>query len=171
MSDTAPTRPDDQPSRSGRLLALVRKLIDYGRELAATVRQRVTSDSGFARSRFGTADLGVIFARIARGLQLAQALEARVLSRAAALDKGPRPRRARSAPRPKPSASPPAEAAEPRLAQLPTAQQIAAEACHRAVMSVFKGGGRRFSSDANNAIEGGGSDAGRHGGGRALSDG
>jgi hypothetical protein len=77
----------------------------------------------------------VIVARIARGLLLAQALEARVLSRAAALDEGPRPRRARSAP--KPSASPPTEAAEPRLAQVPTAQQIAAEVRRRPIGAVI----------------------------------
>ena len=110
----------------GRLLALVRKLIDYGRELAATVRQRITSDPVFARTSFGTADLAVIFARIARGLLLAQALEERVVRRAAWLDKGPTPRRVPPTLKPKLPASPPAEASDPRLAQLPTAEQIAA---------------------------------------------
>jgi hypothetical protein len=119
-------QPDPQPSRSGRLLSLIRKLIDYGTALAATVRQRVAADPIFATTSFGTADLAVIFARIARGLQLAQALEARVFRRAASLDKGPRPRRARAAPGPRPPAAPPAEAADPRLAHLPTAEQIAA---------------------------------------------
>ncbi len=131
------TEPEPQPSRSGRLLALVRKLIDYGRELAATVRQRVASDPSFARTSFGTSDLAVIFARITRGLQLAQALEARVLSRAAALDKGPRACRARSTPPAKPTASPPVEAAEPHLAQLPTAEQIAAEVRRRPIGAVI----------------------------------
>ena len=50
-------QPDPQPSRSGRLLVLIRKLIDYGTALAATVRQRVTADPIFARTGFGTADL------------------------------------------------------------------------------------------------------------------
>jgi hypothetical protein len=118
------TQPDPQPSRSGRLLSLVRKLIDYGTALVATVRQRVASDPIFARTSFGTADLAVIFARIARGLHLAQALEARVLRRAAWLDKEPRPRTARPAPRP--PASPAAQPSDPRLAHLPTAEQIAA---------------------------------------------
>jgi hypothetical protein len=118
------TQPDLQPSRSGRLLSLIRKLIDYGTTLVATVRQRVASDPIFASTGFGTADLAVIFARIARGLHLAQALEARVLRRAAWLDKGPRPRAARPAPKPEPPASPPAEASDPRLAHLPTAEQI-----------------------------------------------
>jgi hypothetical protein len=138
MSESPPpTIEERKPSRSERLLALVRKLIDYGRELAATFRQRVASDAGFAKTHFGTADLAVIFARIARGLLLARALEARVLNRAVALDERPKPRRARSAPRPRPSASPPAGAAEPRLAQLPTAEQIAAEVRRRPIGAVI----------------------------------
>ena len=36
--------PPTQPSRSARLLDLVRKLIDYGKELAATIRQRAFTD-------------------------------------------------------------------------------------------------------------------------------
>ena len=94
------TQPGPQPSRSGRLLSIIRKLIDYGTALAARVRQRIAADPSFARTSFGTADLAVIFARIARGLHLAQALEARVLRRAAWLDQGPRPRTARPAPKP-----------------------------------------------------------------------
>src|SRR6476659_9984879 len=131
------TQPDPQPSRSGRLLSLIRKLIDYGTALAATVRQRVAADPVFARTGFGTADLAVIFARIARGLHLAQALEARVLRRATWLDQGPRPRTARPAPKPRPPVSPPARASDPRLAHLPTAEQIAAEARRRPIGAVI----------------------------------
>ena len=36
--------PPTQPSRSANLLGLVRKLIDYGKELAATIRQRAFTD-------------------------------------------------------------------------------------------------------------------------------
>jgi hypothetical protein len=129
------TEPDPQPSRSGRLLSLIRKLIDYGTALAATVRQRVAADPIFARTGFGTADLAVIFARIARGLHLAQALEARVLRRAAWLDQGPRPRTAR--PKPRPPASPPAEAPDSRLAHLLTAEQIAALVRRRPIGAVI----------------------------------
>ena len=92
MSAAAET-PATEPSPSGRLLGLVRKLIDYGRELAATIRQRTTTDPIFARCRFGTTDLAQIFVCIARGLQLANALEARVLRSAAQLDAGPAPGR------------------------------------------------------------------------------
>jgi hypothetical protein len=48
--------PVPEPSPSGRLLDLVRKLIDYGREL----RQRTAADPLFGTIRFGTADLVVI---------------------------------------------------------------------------------------------------------------
>jgi hypothetical protein len=125
MSAAAPAQSDTKPSRSGRLLALVRKLIDYAQELAETARERVATI--FAKTNFGNSDLAAIFRRIARGLLLAQALEARVLSRAAALDKGPRPCRARSAPKRNQPTSPPARETEPLLAKLPTPEQIATQ--------------------------------------------
>ena len=125
----------DQPSRSGRLLNLVRKLIDYGRELAATIRQRTVTEPIFAKVRFGTTDLALIFARIARGLLLADALEARVLRRAAHLDAGPRPSRARSTARA--PAAPRVAETDPRLASLPTAAEIAAEVRRRPIGAVI----------------------------------
>ena len=72
------------PAALGRVLSLVRKLIDYGRQLAGTVHQRAAAP-GFAlfARPFGTADLAVIFARIADGLRRAMALEARLCQRAA----------------------------------------------------------------------------------------
>ena len=85
----------------------------------------------------GTADLAVIFARITHGLLLAEALEARLLRRAAVLDKGPRPRLARSTPRPTSPAPPPAQASDPHLADLPTAEQIAAEVRRRPIGAVI----------------------------------
>jgi hypothetical protein len=140
MPAAAPAQPETQPSRSGRLLALVRKLIDYGKELAATVRQRVAAEPSFARTSFGTADLAVIFARIARALLLAQALEARVLRRATWLDKGPRPLRTRSPHKPKPPVSPLVVVTEPHqspLAHLPTAEEIAAQMRRRPIGAVI----------------------------------
>jgi hypothetical protein len=127
--------PTPQPSRSGGLLALVRKLIDYRRELAATIRQRTAADPIFAKARFGTADLALILARIARGLHLAGALEARVLRRAAHLDARPRPGKPRSAATP-PTAPRVAEA-DPRPAGLPTPEQIAAEIRRRPIGAVI----------------------------------
>ena len=137
MSAAAETpAPTTEPSRSGRLLNVVRKLINFGRELVATVRERATTEPRFAKARFGTTDLALIFARIARGLLLAHALEARVLQRAAHLDAGPRPARARSAAR----AAAAARAAEPvdaGLGHLPTTEQIAAEVRRRPIGAVI----------------------------------
>ena len=42
----------DKPSRAGRLLSLVRKLIDYAKELAVTFQQRGAIDPGLATYRF-----------------------------------------------------------------------------------------------------------------------
>src|SRR5271169_5655963 len=131
--------PITQPSRSGRLLGLVRKLIDYGRELAVTLRRRTAAEPFFAKACFGTTDLALILARIIRGLRLADALEARVLQRAADLDAGRRPVRARSAAR-SPAAPRVAETAaeaDPRLARLPTPEQIAAEVRRRPIGAVI----------------------------------
>ena len=67
----------DMPSRLGRVLNLVRKLIDYGKQLAATVQQRAaTPGFAFLVRPFGTADIAVILARITRGLRRAAMLEA-----------------------------------------------------------------------------------------------
>ena len=137
MSAAAETpAPTTEPSRSGRLLDLVRKLIVYGRELAATIRQRTAADPFFIKACFNTIDLAVILARIARGLLLAEALEARVLRGAAQLDAEPARGRARPAPR-APAVPRVAAEADPRLAGLPTAEQIAAEARRRPIGAVI----------------------------------
>ena len=80
----APTGPDlPPPSRSGRLLSLVRRLIDYGKQLAATVQQRAgTPGFAFLVRPFGTADIAVILARITCGLRRAAMLEAKLCKRA-----------------------------------------------------------------------------------------
>jgi hypothetical protein len=124
-----------QPSRSGRLLNLVRKLIDYGRELAATIRRRTVAEPMFGMVRFGTTDLTLILTRIARGLLLANALEARVLLRAAHLDAGRRTSRERSAARA--PAAPRVAETDPHLASLPTPEQIAAEVRRRPIGAVI----------------------------------
>jgi hypothetical protein len=58
----------DKPSRAGRLLSLVRKLIDYAKELAVTFQQRGATDPGLATYRFRTSDIRQILGCIARGL-------------------------------------------------------------------------------------------------------
>jgi hypothetical protein len=144
---TAPKPPHPKPSQAsaatpaalGRVLSVVRRLIDYGRQLAGKVQSRAAAP-GFAlfARPFGTADLAVILARITNGLRRATALEARLCQRAArGLDLAPTPIRLpaarglcaarQSAPpdvQPEPQSADPAE--DPSLAHLPTEEEIAA---------------------------------------------
>jgi hypothetical protein len=135
----APTAPDlPPPSRSGRLLGLVRRLIDYGKQLAATLRQRVVpNDTTDLVCIFGTDHLPLILARIAQGLHRAALLEDRIARTAARLDAEPQPK---PAPTPRASSRSEAQPPSPRraeppqptdaatlLANLPTPEQIAAK--------------------------------------------
>jgi hypothetical protein len=146
---TAPDPPraaPTTPSRLGRVLSLVRRLIDYGKQLVGTLHQRAAAP-GFARfaSPFGTADLAVILARITGGLRRAAALEARLCRRAARgqdltpspirlpAPRGPRPARQVAPPEPQPAD----QAEDPRLARLPTEAEIAAEVRRRPVGAVI----------------------------------
>jgi hypothetical protein len=138
------------PTAIGRVLSLVRKLIDYGRQLAGTVQHRATAP-GFAlfARPFGTADLTVIFARIADGLRRAVALEARLCQRAArGQDLAPTPVREPAVRGPRvtqqitpqdaqPEPQPANHTEDPRLAHLPTAEEIAAEVRRRPVGAVI----------------------------------
>ncbi|HME26835.1 MAG TPA: hypothetical protein VKI44_36855 [Acetobacteraceae bacterium] len=123
-----------------RLLGLVRKLIDHGKQLAAAVGQRsLSNDPVLTGCRFGTSDIALILSRITLALHRATALEARLLRSAARPDPKPQPPRA-SPPRtpraPREAPQEPAEA-DPRLARLPTPEQIAAEIRHRPVGAVI----------------------------------
>jgi hypothetical protein len=84
MDPDPPRAGTDTPSRIGRVLGVLRRLIDYGRHLASTVQQRAAAP-GFSRLArpFGTADLAVILARITAGLHRAATLESRLCQRAA----------------------------------------------------------------------------------------
>ena len=111
--------------RLGRLLALVRKLIDYGRELTATLQ----CDPASRPRQFGTGDIALILARIAQGLNRARALEERLVRNAGRLDAPPRPR---SAPAPHRArgtqqSAPCSHSHASLLADLPTPEQIAAQ--------------------------------------------
>ena len=153
----APTTDPDPPRASaavpaalGRVLSLVRKLIDYGRQLASTVQQRAAAP-GFAlfAKPFGTADLAVILARITNGLRRAAALEARLCRRAARgqdltpspirlpVARGPRPARQVAPPDSRPEPHPGNPTEDPRLARLPTEEKIAAEVRRRPVGAVI----------------------------------
>jgi len=141
------TEPDAKPSRSVRLLCLIRRLIDYGRELAATLHQRGATDPRFAARSFGIADLALILLRIKRGLLRANALEARLAQNAAKLDAGPRPRSTPAQRKPPPAPSPDqAEAHGPAVPrtedpdaplELPTEAEIAAWVRRRPIGAVI----------------------------------
>jgi hypothetical protein len=147
MSAAAPD-PAPQPSRSFGLLVLVRALIDYGRELAGALREHGTAALGLSIRHFGTDDVALILARIAHGLHLAAALEARITATAPRLDADPKPHRAPSqskprAPRtlaPRDDAAAPLAALVPGLDPwicLPTPEQIAAEVRRRPIGAVI----------------------------------
>src|ERR1700758_5051370 len=92
MSDAAATA-DLPPSRSGRLLALVRKLVDYGKQLATQFRERPAANDPRHLPRFyGTSDIAVILARIAQGLLRARYLEEKITSLATRIDSNPPPK-------------------------------------------------------------------------------
>ena len=121
--DPATARAPTQ-SRTGRLLGLLRKLIDYGLELACSLQQNPAVATLIIVARhFGTRDIALILARITRGLQLAGELEARLVhrplpeARLQDLFRIPADR----APRTTPPAAP-----RPQLPDMPTAEEIAA---------------------------------------------
>jgi hypothetical protein len=130
----------DAPTRTGRLLGLVRALIDYGRQLAGTLQQRTSATNLADVTRnFGTIDIGEILARITRGLLRAAALETRLASR---LAREPAAPAAPSIPSPRqPRAGPPvdrgASTADPRPTRLPTPEDIAAEVRRRPIGAVI----------------------------------
>lgn len=72
------------PTNLGRVLALVRCLIGFGRRFADNLRQGGIAGLEFSyrAGLFGTADVATILLRIARGLRRAAALEALLLARA-----------------------------------------------------------------------------------------
>ena len=90
------------PTRKGRFLNAVRRLIGYGKVLVETLRQPAASPSVRTITRcFGSSDIAAILVRIARGLHRAAALEAWLITwvprRAAASARAPAPRQPRAA--------------------------------------------------------------------------
>jgi hypothetical protein len=147
----APPLPASTPSRAAGLLGLVRKLTDYGTFLAGTLRQRGLGDHPIVHGlQFGTTNITLILARIARGLLRAAALEALLNRNAARLDAPPpsstaqsrQPAAARSAasgpsaPR-RPASRDRTEDDDALLAQMPTPEQIAAEIRRRPIGEVI----------------------------------
>jgi hypothetical protein len=140
MSDVASTADIPPPSRTGRLLALVRKLVDYGKQLASTFREQPTpNDPRHLTRLYGTSDITLILARIAQGLLRARYLEEKITAAAARLDARPLPKSAPAprtpralpcaaqprTPRPQPTPQPPDTSL--LLANLPTPDLIAAK--------------------------------------------
>jgi hypothetical protein len=129
MSAAATTADLPPPSRSSRLLTLVRKLVDYGKHLAATLGQRAVHDdtTGLA-STFSTSDLPLILARIAVGLLRARYLEEKITRTAARLDAKPQPSPCTPRALPREAQPPsPRQDTNPNLTALPTPEQIAAK--------------------------------------------
>ena len=119
------------PTNIGRLIILVRLLINFGNVLANALQQD-PDISHFPKTNFGRMDIRQIFARIVRGLQLAYALEAKLNSLAArgrdltpTLDPPPIPPSA-AKPAAKPTIPRPPRPADPDIIEMPTAAEIAA---------------------------------------------
>jgi hypothetical protein len=135
--DPQPDRPDagaDAPTRTGLLVGLVRKLIDYGKGLASALQQHVAGTPlPEAADYFSPGNVALILAQITRGLLRAAALHAWLLTR------GDRPAR------PTPSSVPPPRKPRPRrparrpqdlaslLAHPPTPEESAAEVRRRPI--------------------------------------
>jgi hypothetical protein len=124
------------PTRRGRFLNAVRRLIGYGKALVETLRQPVASPSlpTFARC-FGSNDITAILARIARGLHRAAALEAWLITwvprRQAAYARAPAPRQPHAA---QPEAQ---RADDAGPAQPPTLEDIVARDRRRPIGAVI----------------------------------
>jgi hypothetical protein len=131
------------PTRIGRVLAVVRMLIGYGKQVAEAVQRRAGQTILVTGTLpFGTLDPAAILARIACGLRRAAALEARLTGYAERGRDLPPPRPEPPPPRPAASRERKPPAPRPRPANradpdgLPTAEQIAAEVRRRPVGAV-----------------------------------
>lgn len=129
-------------TRTATLLVLLHKLVDYAKDFANTLQQRVNApDFHVIARRFGTADLALILARIANGLRLAGLLEVRLLQRAsrenAAASAPVRP----LAPRQPGATRPATRSADPAgddlCSRLPSAEAIAADLRRRPIGAVL----------------------------------
>jgi hypothetical protein len=132
--------PQSTPTRSARLRTLLQTLIAFASTLVETLATNQTAHPTIAY-RFGTTNLSLITARIARALLMAMALNRRLIRIARQLDTPtPRPSaKPSSQPRaPKPPAPRPGADDEALLTRLPTAQEIAAQIRHRPIGRVLE---------------------------------
>jgi hypothetical protein len=133
----AASTPAPTPTRTGRVLGLLHKLIDYGKEVVQTLQQRgpTSIDIRTITQHFGTLNIALILMRVVRGLRLATALEARVLAHprwddaalAAAADRAAAASAASSErpPRSTEPAAPRTRRPLPPLSDVPSAEEIA----------------------------------------------
>ena len=138
----AGSEPTPTPTRSTRLRTLLQTLITFASTLVETLATNPAAHPTIAY-RFGTTNLGLITARIARALLMAMALNRRLARIAKQLDAPQRPTtiaRTRREPRaPKPPTPRPSEITdEALLTRLPTAQEIAAQIRHRPIGRVLE---------------------------------
>ena len=125
------------PTRKGRFLNAVRRLIGYGKALVETLRQPAASPSvRTIACCFGSNDIAAILVRIARGLHPAAALEAWLITwvprrEAASTRSAPAPRQPRTAQ----PAAPRTDDAGP--AQPPTLEDIVARDRRRPIGAVI----------------------------------
>ena len=123
------------PTNIGRILGVVRRLVDFGRNLADTLRQRNTAPEG-AHLTYGTGNLARILDLITRGLRRAAALESLLLARAArGRDVTPPPMRAPAC-RSVGDRTPRAPRPDVIDVPLPSVEQIAAEIRRRPIGAV-----------------------------------
>lgn len=140
---TAIPGPQDQATnRHGPLLGLLRKLLDFGRDLVVTLQRQNTPlpNTSIAR-RFGTFTIALIIARITRGLSLAACLETRLLRarppRATPQTIPNRPATPTKPRAPRPPAPSRSEEDAALLRGLPSAQDIAAHVRNRSAGTVI----------------------------------
>jgi len=128
------------PSRFGRVISLVRRIIDYGKQLAASLQDPTpATDLDKVARTFGSYDFSQILASIIRGLQRAAALEAKLTrldpqpesqARPAATPAPPKPRAASAAPRAETPAANPIRFATPeQIARQIRSRPIGAVLC------------------------------------------
>ena len=137
MSAAATAPEPTEFSRTRGLMLLLHRLIDCGRQLASALRQHGTAVLSAHACRFDTEDVALILARIARGLQLAAALQACIMCRPTSLDAPPKPARAASPRQPRPAVPRPAAAGHPALDALPTVVELASDIMRRPIGAVL----------------------------------
>ena len=128
------------PGRFAPLLSLVRRIIDYGRQLAAALQPPApTADLDNVAAAFGSYDFGQILASILRGLHRACALEARLTRLDARPPPEPRPAAALAPPRPRAAAAatPPSDKPAASPIRLATPEQIAKQVRSRPIGAVL----------------------------------